>query len=205
MRRKLPKFSDGGTLTDRWGNPVRSGSGETVKTGSGRDSKRTKREVPVEERSTFAPPKRKPAKERTASSGESYTRSVAFGQDDSSKAARAAKADKPQVEATAVPMLTGRGMEVVSQRDYIAEEREALRKADEEERRKTAAEERKASEEERLKGLMRLPAETRARLHGFVPKGEEESEYKKGGKVKSSASSRGDGIAKRGKTRGRMV
>jgi len=29
--------------------------------------------------------------------------------------------------------------------------------------------------------------------------------YKKGGKVKSTASSRGDGIAKRGKTRGRMV
>jgi hypothetical protein len=29
--------------------------------------------------------------------------------------------------------------------------------------------------------------------------------YKKGGKVKSSASSRGDGIAMRGKTKGRMV
>jgi sugar-specific transcriptional regulator TrmB len=29
--------------------------------------------------------------------------------------------------------------------------------------------------------------------------------YKKGGKIKSTASSRGDGIAKRGKTKGRMV
>ena len=32
-----------------------------------------------------------------------------------------------------------------------------------------------------------------------------ENNYRKGGKVKASASSRGDGIAQRGKTRGRMV
>lgn len=41
---------------------------------------------------------------------------------------------------------------------------------------------------------------------GFMPgkKGGKGIDYKKGGKV-SSASSRGDGIAKRGKTKGRMV
>jgi hypothetical protein len=38
-----------------------------------------------------------------------------------------------------------------------------------------------------------------------VQKGREKYQYKKGGSVKSSASSRADGIAQRGKTRGRVL
>jgi hypothetical protein len=41
---------------------------------------------------------------------------------------------------------------------------------------------------------------------GVLPKtGQKKAEYKKGGMVRSSASKRADGIAQRGKTRGRMV
>jgi hypothetical protein len=32
MKRKVKRYDEGGILTDRYGNPVKSGSGETVKT-----------------------------------------------------------------------------------------------------------------------------------------------------------------------------
>ena len=53
MKRKVKRYQEGGVLTDRFGNPVRSGSGETVKTRFASTPKSSS--VEVEERSTKSP------------------------------------------------------------------------------------------------------------------------------------------------------
>ena len=56
-----------------------------------------------------------------------------------------------------------------------------------------------------IEGMMRRPRRDEDEMSELTREVGRSMNYKKGGKVKSSASKRGDGIAQRGKTRGKFV
>jgi hypothetical protein len=189
MKRKVRRYAEG-TLTDSSGNPVRSSSGEPVRTRFGKDEEDRPKSSGVEDYASMG--KRAPAK--STWSGESEI-----------KEEKNEKTDDYEPDSVA-----GKGAEnLASESEKDEESKPAKKKA-----------KKKVSKYEDTGAKIgsqdfTMKSSTPEKSSGFGPKNTfltkerlEKSKgifsrMKSGGKV-SSASSRGDGIAQRGKTKGRM-
>ena len=217
MKKKAKRYQSGGVLRDRFGNPVRSGSGDVVRTGypdrsydepasasmtdcsdySGRrarspepssaeDSSMTSDYMP---RSSFKMPD-------LGGEDSSETRKITDYIRTSPKEDSVSETIKEEVKAKPKPKPKPRKR--VSQSFGVDE-------AGMEERSKAAKSDTPYGKSERLKALMGTfsPERSSKRYAESTPYARSKMGMKSGGKV-SSASSRADGIAQRGKTRGRI-
>jgi len=196
MKRKVKKYA-GGNLVDSSGNPVRSGSGEPV---------RTRSDDEIAEDSKFGGYGRYMPKTRSITLGKSATRpsedlvppepaapSSEFVMQGGKKDTGNEESVKPIVDASGTPTdrLTARDLQSRKAADLSGTKpkRDIVSKKELE---KSGLSLRDYMNKQR--GLKRKEP----KFDKF-----EQTELKSGGKV-STASSRGDGIAQRGKTRGRM-
>lgn len=236
MRRKVKRYDEGGILRDRYGNPVKSGSGEPIRTRYG--SKEDKKSESVEDTqsiaamgaragasSPFAGPKEyisetketeiepespkgiaanfsaKRYLEEPESKGESTQSETAPSKP--SVAKKTVKKPAPKYEDTAAkvgsqgnfkfeqPKDTSRGLRLAP--GSIAEKIANKISSALDRSQKVGTEAMKESARQARADKVRRNVGSNLETYGM----------KKGGKV-SSASSRADGIAQRGKTRGRI-
>lgn len=204
-----------GTLKDRYGNDVVSGSGEPVKTRYDDKETKSKEVNDVQDyaslgrranaTSPFSGPKEviteeKRTEKETSSEPDSVAgkgaRNLALEDKEESKPAPKKTPPKKAAPAKVSSGASGFGTD---EKGIARRRMEGLKEAE--------------SEKERKKGQGLTPYAKGRSFTGstdswasMIKKAKEakESGYKKGGTV-SSASKRGDGIAQRGKTRGRMV
>jgi hypothetical protein len=216
MKKKAKRYQSGGVLRDRFGNPVRSGSGDVVRTGfpdreydeqasasmtessdySGRrprtESSMTSDYMP---RSSFKMPDIGDADE-----GVSESRKITDYIRSSPKEDSVTETVKEEVKAKPKPKLKPKKKELSGMfgnvdSDSLNKRRlEGLKKEDS-----------PYGKSERLKALAGTFSSERAtkRYAESTPYARSKMGMKSGGKV-SSASSRADGIAQRGKTKGRI-
>jgi hypothetical protein len=196
MKRKVKRYDKGGILTDRYGNPVKSGSGEPVRTRSddeiAADSKAGYgRYMPKTGNMTLGKSTTRPSEDLVPP--EPAAPSSEFVMQGGKKDTGNEESVKPIVDASGTPTdrLTARDLQSRKAADLSGTKpkRNVVSKKDLE---KSGLSLRDYMNKER--GLKRKEP----KFDNF-----ERTELKSGGKV-SSASSRGDGIAQRGKTKGRM-
>lgn len=213
MKKKAKRYQSGGVLRDRFGNPVRSGSGDVVRTGfpdreydeqasasmtessdySGRrprtESSMTSDYMP---RSSFKMPDIGDADE-----GVSESRKITDYIRSSPKEDSVTETVKEEVKAKPKPKPRKRVSQSFGETDS-----DALNKRRLEGLKKEGS---PYGKSERLKALMGTfsPERSSKRYAESTPYARSKMGMKSGGKV-SSASSRADGIAQRGKTKGRI-
>ena len=210
MKHKVKKYAKG-MLTDSSGNPVRSGSGEVVRTrsddeiaedskfgGYGRNMPKTKSYSMDDVKSGLGRllgGKSSPSEDRPTSSGVEDYASMGKRAGVTSPFLKENISEETQKETVSEPdSVAGKGA-----RNLATEETAEVKpvKAKKKVIQKTASQSFPVKDEGR--GSQSFPiGEGSKILPGKPSKG-----FAKGGKV-SSASSRGDGIAQRGKTRGKM-
>jgi len=218
-KRKVRKFQEGGVLRDGYGNPVRSGSGEVVRT---RFPERTYNEqstADMTESSDYSGRRMKSPERSTSDmdSDSSYmpsgrTPSIGYGNDEETSERKitdyirtSPKEDsvtetvkeevKPKPKPKPKPKKKLSGMFGDIDSDALNKRRlEGLKKEDS-----------PYGKSERLKAMAGTFSADRAfkSTAASTPYGRSKMGMKSGGKV-SSASSRADGIAQRGKTKGRI-
>jgi len=195
MKRKVKRYDEGGVLTDRYGNPVKSGSGEDVKTRYGSST-------PKEDRPTSS------GVQDYASMGKSAPAKSTWSAEDMSPRLQASKEEISSTTETEPDSVAGKGAKNLS---LEPEEIEVKKKTVVKKKPKYKDTGAKIGSQGDFK--MNFPASESSSGMGprntFLTKERLEkskgifSRMKSGGKV-SSASSRGDGIAQRGKTKGRI-
>ena len=217
MKKKAKRYQTGGVLRDRFGNPVRSGSGDVVRTGypdrsydeqasasmtessdySGRRARSPDRSMAEDSSMTSDyMPSRKAVDIGFGGAEEEESRKITDYIRTSPKEDSVSETIKEEVKAKPKPKPKPRKR--VSQSFGVDEAGIA-------ERSKAAKLDTPYGKSERLKALMESfsPERSSKRYAESTPYARSKMGMKKGGKV-SSASSRADGIAQRGKTRGRM-
>jgi hypothetical protein len=222
MKKKAKRYQEGGVLRDRFGNPVRSGSGEAVRTRYPERSYDEQSTADMTESSDYTGRRRKSPERSTSDmdSDSSYmpsgrTPSIGYGNDEESSERKitdyirtSPKEDsvtetvkeevKPKPKPKPKPKtkkkeLSGMFGDIDS--DALNRRRlEGLKKEDS-----------PYGKSERLKAMAGTFSADRAfkSTAASTPYGRSKMGMKSGGKV-SSASSRADGIAQRGKTKGRI-
>ena len=218
MKKKAKRYQSGGVLRDRFGNPVRSGSGDVVITGYPDRSYDEQASASMTESSDYSGRRARspePSSAEDSSMTSDYMPRSSFkmpdlGGEDSSETRKitdyirtSPKEDSVsetiKEEVKAKPKPKPKPRKRVSQSFGVDE-------AGMEERSKAAKSDTPYGKSERLKALMGTfsPERSSKRYAESTPYARSKMGMKSGGKV-SSASSRADGIAQRGKTKGRMV
>jgi hypothetical protein len=229
MKRKVKRYDEGGVLTDRYGNEVKSGSGETVKTryGSAKEDRPTS--SGVEDYATMgkragavspfsgAPNIKEESTTETATPSKSRSETI----EEETVAGKGAKnlALEPDVEVkkrTVVKKKAAKpyedtGANIGSQGSFKIDQQKdtsrGLRFAPGSIAEKIANKVSGALDRSQQVGANAMKESARQsrvdRIRRNVGSNLETYGMKKGGKV-STASSRGDGIAQRGKTKGRI-
>lgn len=212
--KKAKRYQTGGVLRDRFGNPVRSGSGEAVRTGSPDREYDEQASASMTESSDYSG--RRPRTESSMTSdymprssfkmpdigdadeGVSESRKITDYIRSSPKEDSVTETVKEEVKAKPKAKRKKKelsGMFGNIDSDSLNKRRlEGLKKEDS-----------PYGKSERLKALMGTfsPERSSKRYAESTPYARSKMGMKSGGKV-SSASSRADGIAQRGKTKGRM-
>lgn len=217
MKKKAKRYQSGGVLRDRFGNPVRSGSGDVVRTGYPDRSYDEQASASMTESSDYSGRRARspePSSAEDSSMTSDYMPRSSFkmpdlGGEDSSETRKitdyirtSPKEDSVsetiKEEVKAKPKPKPKPRKRVSQSFGVDE-------AGMEERSKAAKSDTPYGKSERLKALMGTfsPERSSKRYAESIPYARSKMGMKSGGKV-SSASSRADGIAQRGKTRGRI-
>ena len=217
MKKKAKRYQSGGVLRDRFGNPVRSGSGDVVRTGYPDRSYDEQASASMTESSDYSGRRSRspePSSAEDSSMTSDYMPRRTFkmpdlGGEDSSETRKitdyirtSPKEDSVsetiKEEVKAKPKPKPKPRKRVSQSFGVDE-------AGIEERSKAAKSDTPYGKSERLKALMGTfsPERSSKRYAESTPYARSKMGMKSGGKV-SSASSRADGIAQRGKTRGRI-
>ena len=217
MKKKAKRYQSGGVLRDRFGNPVRSGSGDVVRTGYPDRSYDEQASASMTESSDYSGRRARspePSSAEDSSMTSDYMPRSSFkmpdlGGEDSSETRKitdyirtSPKEDSVsetiKEEVKAKPKPKPKPRKRVSQSFGVDE-------AGMEERSKAAKSDTPYGKSERLKALMgTFSSERSSKRYGeSTPYARSKMGMKSGGKV-SSASSRADGIAQRGKTRGRI-
>ncbi len=217
MKKKAKRYQTGGVLRDRFGNPVRSGSGDVVRTGYPDRSYDEQASASMTESSDYSGRRARspePSSAEDSSMTSDYMPRSSFkmpdlGGEDSSETRKitdyirtSPKEDSVsetiKEEVKAKPKPKPKPRKRVSQSFGVDE-------AGIEERSKAAKSDTPYGKSERLKALMGTfsPERSSKRYAESTPYARSKMGMKSGGKV-SSASSRADGIAQRGKTRGRI-
>ena len=212
--KKAKRYQTGGVLRDRFGNPVRSGSGEVVRTGSPDREYDEQASASMTESSDYSG--RRPRTESSMTSdymprssfkmpdigdadeGVSESRKITDYIRSSPKEDSVTETVKEEVKAK--PKAKRKKKELSGMFGNI--DSDALNKRRLEGLKK---EDSPYGKSERLKALMGTfsPERSSKRYAESTPYARSKMGMKSGGKV-SSASSRADGIAQRGKTKGRM-
>ena len=214
MKRKVKRYDEGGVLTDRYGNAVRSGSGETVKTRYGSSSKEDRPMssgvddiASMGKRAGAASPFSGPKEYISESIKEDMdmpSKSASSSDEESTagKGARNLALEEPEVSVKKKTVVKKVAAKPASQsfptRDRDRADQSFPLKTDD----KKVPPLRKIGEA--IMGTMEnkpFRSSMYDKMKGRKAGGS--VKMASGGKV-SSASSRGDGIAQRGKTRGRM-
>jgi hypothetical protein len=217
MKKKAKRYQSGGVLRDRFGNPVRSGSGDVVRTGYPDRSYDEQASASMTESSDYSGRRARspePSSAENSSMTSDYMPRSTFkmpdlGGEDSSETRKitdyirtSPKEDSVsetiKEEVKPKPKPKPKPRKRVSQSFGVDE-------AGIEERSKAAKSDTPYGKSERLKALMGTfsPERSSKRYAESTPYARSKMGMKSGGKV-SSASSRADGIAQRGKTRGRI-
>ena len=217
MKKKAKRYQSGGVLRDRFGNPVRSGSGDVVRTGYPDRSYDEQASASMTESSDYSGRRARspePSSAEDSSMTSDYMPRSSFkmpdlGGEDSSETRKitdyirtSPKEDSVsetiKEEVKAKPKPKPKPRKRVSQSFGVDE-------AGMEERSKAAKSDTPYGKSERLKALMGTfsPERSSKRYAESTPYARSKMGMKSGGKV-SSASSRADGIAQRGKTKGRI-
>lgn len=217
MKKKAKRYQSGGVLRDRFGNPVRSGSGDVVRTGYPDRSYDEQASASMTESSDYSGRRARspePSSAEDSSMTSDYMPRSSFkmpdlGGEDSSEARKitdyirtSPKEDSVsetiKEEVKAKPKPKPKPRKRVSQSFGVDE-------AGMEERSKAAKSDTPYGKSKGLKALMGTFSSERSskRYAESTPYARSKMGMKSGGKV-SSASSRADGIAQRGKTRGRI-
>lgn len=217
MKKKAKRYQSGGVLRDRFGNPVRSGSGDVVRTGYPDRSYDEQASASMTESSDYSGRRARspePSSAEDSSMTSDYMPRSSFkmpdlGGEDSSETRKitdyirtSPKEDSVsetiKEEVKAKPKPKPKPRKRVSQSFGVDE-------AGMEERSKAAKSDTPYGKSERLKALMGTfsPERSSKRYAESTPYARSKMGMKSGGKV-GSASSRADGIAQRGKTRGRI-
>jgi hypothetical protein len=219
MKKKAKRYQEGGVLRDRFGNPVRSGSGEAVRTRYPERSYDEQSTASMTESSDYSGRRMKSPERSTSDmdSDSSYMPSgrmpnIGYGNDEETSERKitdyirtSPKEDsvtetvkeevKPKPKPKPKPKKKLSGMFGDIDSDALNRRRlEGLKKEDS-----------PYGKSERLKALAGTFSADRAfkSTAASTPYGRSKMGMKSGGKV-SSASSRADGIAQRGKTKGRI-
>lgn len=205
MKKKAKRYQDGGVLRDRYGNPVRSGSGEIVRTGSPDKEYNEQASASMTESSDYTGRRMKSPEPQGSSEmmpkSKVSAADIGFTGDDEEPRTLARymrsspKEDVSSVEMTKEEVKVSKPRPKAAPQTKAASQTAAARKMGEGYMKAAEAEPKSkfsdTGKSVRLNALLKsIPGN---------PFG-----LKKGGKV-SSASSRGDGIAQRGKTKGRIV
>jgi len=219
MKKKAKRYQEGGVLRDRFGNPVRSGSGEAVRTRYPERSYDEQSTASMTESSDYSGRRMKSPERSTSDmdSDSSYMPSgrmpnIGYGNDEETSERKitdyirtSPKEDsvtetvkeevKPKPKPKPKPKKKLSGMFGDIDSDALNRRRlEGLKKEDS-----------PYGKSERLKAMAGTFSADRAfkSTAASTPYGRSKMGMKSGGKV-SSASSRADGIAQRGKTKGRI-
>lgn len=195
MKRKVKRYDEGGILTDRYGNEVKSGSGETWKTRYG--SSAPKEDRPMSSGVTDY-----------ASMGKRAGATSTWSGEDMSPRLQASKEEVSSTTESEPDSVAGKGAKNI-----------ALEEPEIKVKEKTVIKKKKPKYEDTGAKIgsqdFKMKPSAPESTSGFGPKNSfltrerlEKSKgifsrMKSGGKV-SSASSRGDGIAQRGKTKGKV-
>lgn len=188
MKKKAKRYQTGGVLRDRYGNPVRSGSGEPIRTTFPERSYDEQAPASMTESSDYSG--------RGARSTKTYGDD---GMDVPHSSMTSYEPERSMVERLrrASPgskiLLDEEGAYTSPAQDEIKEEKITKPK-------KSKLQLQNAMARRMAKGYAKAAAAEATRATGSGASG---FNFKKGGKV-SSASSRADGIAQRGKTKGRI-
>ena len=185
MKRKVKRYDEGGVLTDRYGNEVKSGSGETVKTryGSSKEDRPTSSGV-----------------EDYASMGKRAGVTSPFLKENISEETQKETISEPD-------SVAGKGAENLASKPDVEVKRKTVIKKKAPRYEDTGA--KIGSQDFKMKPSVPESSSGMGPRNTFLTRERLEkskgifSRMKSGGKV-SSASSRGDGIAQRGKTKGRV-
>jgi hypothetical protein len=218
MKKKAKRYQSGGVLRDRFGNPVRSGSGEVVRTGfpdreydeqasasmtessdySGRRARSPERTTESSMTSDYMP-SRKPVDIGFGGAEEEESRKITDYIRSSPKEDSVTETVKEEVKPK--PKAKPKPRKRVSQ-SFGETDSDALNKRRLEGLSKSDS---PYGKSERLKALMGTfsPERSTKRYAESTPYARSKMGMKSGGKV-SSASKRADGIAQKGKTRGRI-
>jgi hypothetical protein len=195
MKRKVKRYDEGGVLTDRYGNEVKSGSGETVKTRYGSSKEDRPTSSGVEDYASMG--KRAGATSPFSGPKEYISESI---KEDVDMPSKAASSDEESTAGKGARNLALEEPEIKVKKKTVIKKK-APRYEDTGAKIGSQDFKMKPSVPESSSGMgPRNTFLTRERLEkskGIF------SRMKSGGKV-SSASSRGDGIAQRGKTKGRV-
>jgi len=195
MKRKVKRYDEGGVLTDRYGNEVKSGSGETVKTRYGNAKEDRPTSSGVEDYATMG--RRAGATSPFSGPKEYISESI---KEDVDMPSKAASSDEESTAGKGARNLALEEPEIKVKKKTVVKKKAP---SYEDTGAKIGSQDfkMKSSVPESTSGMgPRNTFLTRERLEkskGIF------SRMKSGGKV-SSASSRGDGIAQRGKTRGKV-
>ena len=227
MKKKVKRYDEGGILRDSSGNPVRSGSGEVVRTRfPERRSYDEQASSSMTESSGYAGRNKTPDVEDSGDSsyapkGKMSAADIGFGGGEEEAPARGGAAEAPAAktfkQAFAAARRAGDKSFEFDGKKYTTEMAAPKSKAallndsssyDRSSKRPAASADKGSSEygkSERLKALSGTFSSERAnkRYAESTPYARAKMGMKAGGKV-SSASSRADGIAQRGKTKGRI-
>jgi hypothetical protein len=216
MKKKAKRYQSGGVLRDRFGNPVRSGSGEVVRTGSPDREYDEQASASMTESSDYSG--RRPRTESSMTSD--YMPRSSFKMPD------IGDADEGVSESRKITDYIRSSPKEDSVTETVKEEVKAKPKAKPKAKKKELSgmfgnidsdslnkrrleglkkEDSPYGKSERLKALAGTFSSERAskRYAESTPYARSKMGMKSGGKV-SSASSRADGIAQRGKTKGRI-
>lgn len=195
MKRKVKRYDEGGVLTDRYGNTVKSGSGEDVKTRYGSPKEDRPTSSGVEDYASMG--KRAGATSPFSGPKEYISESI---KEDVDMPSKAASSDEESVAGKGARNLALEEPEIKVKKKTVVKKKAPSYED-------TGA--KIGSQDFKMKPLVPEKTSGMGPKNTFLTRERLEkskgifSRMKSGGKV-SSASSRGDGIAQRGKTKGKV-